>query len=107
MLYLGNSFGLEAFFLQNGALLSGILCVGRSMPGLGLRSMALVVTYLVDKWYWRWCKCQDQDWAKILVHKYFLGADYLDIPRLMVVGKGSCIWETLKKGNQLSKGGLF
>ena len=33
MLYLGNSFGLEAFFLQNGALLSGILCVGQSMLG--------------------------------------------------------------------------
>ena len=52
--------------------------------GLGLRSMDLVVTSLATKLYWRWCKCQDQDWAKILVHKYFLGADYLDIPRLML-----------------------
>ena len=33
MLYLGNSFGPTTFFLQNGALLSGILCVGQSMLG--------------------------------------------------------------------------
>jgi len=83
------------------------VCRPKHSGGLGLRSMALVVTSLAAKLYWRWCKCQDQDWAKILVHKYFLGVDYLDIPRLTLVGKGSCIWETLKKGAQLIKGGLF
>ena len=106
---------LSRQFLWSGSLLSSkwslvkwdSVCRPKHAGGLGLRSMALVVTSLAAKLYWRWCKCQDQDWAKILVHKYFPGADYLDIPRLTLVGKGSCIWETLKKGTQLIKGVLF
>ena len=77
------------------------------MGGLGLRSMALVATTLAAKLYWRWCMNQDQDWAKILSHKYFPGADFSELPRLPLGGKGSCIWDTLKKGAQLVKEGLF
>ena len=77
------------------------------MGGLGLRSMALVATNLAAKLYLRWCINQDQDWAKILSHKYFCGVDFSELPRLPLGGKGSCIWDTLKKGAQLVKEGLF
>ena len=38
---------------------------------------------------------------------YFLGAGSSDVPRLALMGKGSCVWNTLKKGTQLIKEGLF
>lgn len=50
---------------------------------------------------------QDQTWAKILLHKYFLGIPQVDIPRYPLVGKGSVIWGTLKKGAALVKDCLF
>ena len=83
------------------------VCRPKQVGGLGLRSMALVATTLAAKLYWRWCINQDQDWAKILSHKYFPGADFSELPRLPLGGKGSCIWDTLKKGAQLVKEGLF
>jgi hypothetical protein len=75
--------------------------------GLGLRPMALVVTALAAKLYWRWCNNQHVDWAKILTHKYFPGKNGSDVPCLALLGKGSCVWNTLKKGAQLIKEGLF
>ena len=69
--------------------------------------MALGVKALAAKLYWRWCKNQDQDWAKILAHKYFPGVELQDIPRLELDGKGSFIWDTLKRGAPLIKEGLF
>lgn len=97
---------LSRQFLWSGNLLSSkwslvkweSMCRLKHARGLGLRSMALVVMTLVAKLYWRWCKCQNQDWAKILAHKYFLSVDYVDVPWLTLAGKGSCIWDTLKKG---------
>ena len=83
------------------------MCRLKHAGGLGFRSMPLIVTALAAKLYWRWCKCQDHDWAKILTQKYFLGVDCLDEPRLTLAGKGSCIWDTLKKGVELIKEGLF
>ena len=47
------------------------------------------------------------DWAKILTHKYFPSASSSDVPRLALMGKGSCVWNTLKKGAQLIKEGRF
>ncbi|XP_059077196.1 uncharacterized protein LOC131876295 [Cryptomeria japonica] len=106
---------LSRQFLWSGNLLSSkwslvkweSVCRPKHAGGLGLRSMALAVTALAAKLYWRWCNNQDQDWAKILAHKYLPGVDCLDVPRLHLLGKGSCIWDTLKKGAQLIKEGLF
>ena len=106
---------LSMQFLWSSSLLSSkwslvkweFVCRPKHAGGLGFRSMALVVTTLATKLYWRWCKWQDHDWAKILARKYFLGADCLDVPRLTLAGKGSYIWDTLKKGAQLIKEGLF
>ena len=50
---------------------------------------------------------QDRVWARILTQKYFLGIPQKDIPQYSVSGKGSMIWNTLKKGAALIKGGLF
>ena len=36
-----------------------------------------------------------------------MGVEYLDIPRLALDGKGSFIWDTLKKVAPLIKEGLF
>ena len=69
--------------------------------------MALGVKALFAKLYWRWCKNQDRDRAKILAQKYFLGVEYQDILRLALDGKGSFIWDTLKRGAPLIKEGLF
>ena len=69
--------------------------------------MALGVKALAEKLYWRWYKNQDRDWAKILAHKYFPGVELQDIPRLELDGKGSFIWDTLKRGAPLIKEGLF
>ena len=69
--------------------------------------MALGIKALAAKLYWRWCKNQDLDWEKILAQKYFLGVEYKDIPRLVLEGKGSFIWDTLKRGAPLIKEGLF
>lgn len=41
---------------------------------------------------------QDQSWAKILSYKYMQGIPKEEIPRFPLVGKGSLIWCTLKKG---------
>ncbi|XP_057856267.1 uncharacterized protein LOC131065696 [Cryptomeria japonica] len=98
-------------FLWSGNLLSlkwslvkwESVCRPKHAGGLGLRSMALAITALAAKLYWRWCNNQDQDWAKILTHKYLPGADCLDVSRHPLQGKGSCIWDTLKKGAQLIK----
>ena len=69
--------------------------------------MALGVKALAKKLYWRWCKNQHRDWAKILAHKYFPGVELQDIPRLELDGKGSFIWDTLKRATPLIKEGLF
>ena len=69
--------------------------------------MALSVKALAAKLYWRWCKNPDQDWANILAQKYFPGVEHKDIPRLALDGKGSFIWDTLKRGAPLIKEGLF
>ena len=63
--------------------------------------MALGVKALAAKLYWTWCKNQDQDWPKILA------VELQDIPRLELDGKGSFIWDTLKRGTPLIKEGLF
>ena len=75
--------------------------------GLGLKCMALGVKALATKLYWRWCKNQDQDWAKILAHKYFPGVELQDIPRLELDGKGSFIWDALKRVHLLSRKAFF
>ena len=49
----------------------------------------------------------DRDWAKILAQKYFPRVEHKDIPRLALDGKGSFIWDTLKRGAPLIKEGLF
>lgn len=106
---------LSRQFLWSGNLLSSKwslvkwenVCRLKHAGGLGLRSMALVVTALAAKLYWRWYNCQDQEWAKILTLKYFPSADCSEVPHLPLVGKGSCIWDTLKRGGQLVKEGLF
>ena len=102
-------------FLWSGNLLSSkwslvkweYVCRPKHAGGLGLRSMTLVVTALAAKLYWRWCNSQDQEWAKILSHKYLPGADCSEVPRIPLMGKGSCIWNTLKRGAHLVKEGLF
>lgn len=102
-------------FLWSGSFLSSkwslvkwdFVCRPRHAGGLGLRSIALVSKALAAKLYWRWCNSQDQDWAKILTHKYLPGANDHEVPHLSLVGRGSCIWDTLKKGAQLIKDGLF
>jgi hypothetical protein len=50
---------------------------------------------------------QDQLWARIISHKYFLRVPQSDLPRYVLVGKGSAIWKTLKRGARLIKDGLF
>ena len=79
---------LSRQFLWSGTLLSSKwnlvkweqVCRPKHAGGLGLRSMALIVTTLAAKLYWRWCNNQQLDWAKILTHKYFLGVDSSDVP---------------------------
>ena len=106
---------LSRQFLWSGSLLSSkwslvkweTVCRPKHAGGLGLRSMVLVVTALAAKLYWRWCNCQDQEWAMIITDKYLPGAVFSEVPRLSLVGKGSCIWNTLKRGAQIVKEGLF
>ena len=107
MRYLGNSFGLETFFPRSGVSSSGRLCRPKHAGDLELRSMNLVVTALAAKLYWHWCNTQDEEWAKIITKKYFLGVDCFEVPQLPLVGKVSCIWNTLKRGGQIVKEGLF
>lgn len=83
------------------------MCRLKHAGGLGFHLMALIVIALAVKLYWRWCNDQDQEWAKILTHKYFPGVDCSEVPHLPLVGKGSCIWDTLKKEAQLIKERLF
>lgn len=84
-------------------------CVCRSKQdgGLGLRNTSLTGWALATKLFWRWCISQDQGWAKILNVKYLGGVDGKDVPRYNLTGRGSMTWETLKKGAQLVKNGLF
>ena len=83
------------------------VCSPKRFGGLGLRQSFLSGTALAAKLYWRWCVEQDRVWTRILSHKYFFGIPQNDIPRYSLVGKGSMIWNTLKKGAALIKGGLF
>lgn len=83
------------------------VCRPKHVGGLGLRSMALVITALAPKLFWRWCSNQHLDWARILTHKYLPGVDSSDVPQMVLAGKGSCVWNTLKRGAQLIKEGLF
>lgn len=57
--------------------------------------------------FWRWCVEQDHLWAKIIAHKYFLGAPRYDLTRYPFEGKGLVIWNTLQKDANLIKDGLF
>ena len=43
----------------------------------------------------------------VLSQKYLPGVPYSDISRYPLEGKGSVIWDTLKKGAKLIKEGLF
>ena len=98
---------LSQQFLWSGTLLSSkwslvkweCVCRPKYVGGLGLRSMSLLVMALATKMYWRWCNNQHSDWAKILTHKYFPSASSSDVPCLALMGKGSCVWNTLKKGS--------
>ncbi|XP_057871389.2 uncharacterized protein LOC131077832 [Cryptomeria japonica] len=83
------------------------VCRLKHAGGLGLRSMALMVSALAAKLYWRWCNNQDQEWAKILSFKYVPGVESQEVPWIALLGKGSCIWDILKKGAQLVRNGLF
>ena len=83
------------------------VCSPKRFGGLGLRQSFLSGTALAAKLYWRWCVEQDRVWTRILSHKYFFGIPQNDIPRYSLAGKGSMIWNTLKKGAALIKGGLF
>ncbi|XP_059066340.1 uncharacterized protein LOC131061549 [Cryptomeria japonica] len=83
------------------------VCSPKRFGGLGLRQSLLSGIALAAKLYWRWCVEQDRVWARILSHKYFFGIPQRDIPRYSLAGKGSTIWNTLKKGAVLIKGGFF
>lgn len=62
---------------------------------------------LAAKFYWAWYVEQDQLWARILLHKYLHGIPKEEAPQYPLVGSGSVIWGTLKKGATLIKEGLF
>ena len=72
-----------------------------------MRQSVLTGEALVAKLYWRWCIEQDKVWAMVLSQKYLPGIPHLDISRYPLGGKGSVIWDTLKKGAKLIKDGLF
>ena len=84
-----------------------VVCSPTQFGGIGLWQSVLTGTTLAAKLYWRWCVEQDRVWARILTQKYFPRIPQKDIPRCNVAGKGSVIWNTLKKGVALIKGGLF
>lgn len=84
-----------------------VVCSPKHYGGLGLRQSALTGEALAAKLYWQWCNEQDKSWAIILSQKYLPGIPPLDISRYPPGGKGSVIWDTLKKGAKLIKDGLF
>jgi hypothetical protein len=84
-----------------------VVCSPKQYGGLGLRQSALIGEALAAKLYWRWCNEQDKSWAKIISHKYLPEISPIDISRYPLVGKGSSLWDTLKKGAMLIKDGLF
>lgn len=50
---------------------------------------------------------QDKLWARIISHWYFLGVPQFNLPRYPLEGRGSVNWNTLQKGVNLIKDGLF
>lgn len=84
-----------------------IVCSLKQLGGLCLRWATLSEQALAVNLYWRWCVEWDQVWARILAHKYLPGVSKEDIPRYPMIGKGSMIWNTLRKGASLVKEGLL
>lgn len=83
------------------------VCKPKECGGLGLRQSGHNSLVLASKLYWRWCTLSDQRWARILNFKYLGGVADVDIPRMELMGKGSLIWNTIKRGASLMKEGLF